>query len=77
MDKKLYLYCKRVLREKLIKFKNNKVILYPREWFSELDEELQIKIICVCLKSLNNNTNNKIQKINTGYMDSNAYMNFG
>ena len=73
MDKKLYLYCKRVLREKIIKFENNKVMLYPREWFSELDEDLQIKIICICLI----NRNNKKQKINTGYMDSNAYMNFG
>jgi hypothetical protein len=58
MDKKLFLYYKRVLREKIIKFENNKVILYPREWFSELDEDLQLKIICVCLI----NRNNKKQK---------------
>tara|TARA_B100000963_G_scaffold252327_1_gene221103 strand:+ start:105 stop:332 length:228 start_codon:yes stop_codon:yes gene_type:complete len=75
MDKQLHLYCTRALNQKILKFKNNKVMLYPREWFSELNEETQINIICICLKHLSKKKN--LTQNEKGYMDDNNYKNFG
>tara|TARA_B100001093_G_C26526647_1_gene884118 strand:+ start:603 stop:755 length:153 start_codon:yes stop_codon:yes gene_type:complete len=50
-------------------------MLYPREWFSELNEETQINIICICLKHLSKRK--KSTEKEKGYMDDNIYKNFG